>query len=136
MAVQEDEDGGKPIIINCESANIESRTNKSRAITFTHSVTSINQENLIINQKSMRKQIKALAKPRASVGQRDDLVASEAKRTQIVTDELPRENDLYQLKNRPSQATLSDGATQKRDNSGSRLFSPEHSSVNIFGEAK
>ena len=84
----------------------------------------------------MRKQIKALAKPRASVGQRDDLVASEAKRTQIVTDELPRENDLYQLKNRPSQATLSDGATQKRDNSGSRLFSPEHSSVNIFGEAK
>ena len=84
----------------------------------------------------MRKQIKALAKPRASVGQRDELVASEAKRTQIVTDELPRENDLYQLKNRPSQATLSDGATQKRENSGSHLLSLEHSAVNIFGEAK
>ena len=84
----------------------------------------------------MRKQIKALAKPRASVGPSDDMLASEARRTQIVTDELPRENDLYQLKNRPSQATLSDGATQKRDNSGSHLFSPEHSCVNIFGEAK
>ena len=63
-----------------------------------------------------------LARPRASIGFREERVASEVKRRQIVTEDVPRTSDVR-------ISTKSDGATQKRDNSDSRLFSPERVSV-------
>ena len=64
------------------------------------------------------------------------MLASEAKKKQVITEESPKDADLKEVRNRPSSATKSDGATQKRDNSGSRLFSPDRVSVSVFEEAK
>ena len=63
-----------------------------------------------------------LARPRASIGFHDERVASEVKRRQIVKDDVPRTSDVR-------ISTKSDGAPQKRDDSDSRLFTPERVSV-------
>ena len=67
VAVQEDAEDGKPVIVNCESANVESRTSRSRAITFTQSVGSSTNGYAVANQQSDGKYLKPIIKKGSSL---------------------------------------------------------------------